>query len=186
MAAPAAPPPPPPPLAERAHRWRLPYVILGQQPLAGDGLEYYSLDGAASGLEPAIGRTLFSSNLHSPSQQHTGRISELRQQHLEEIRKWRDLYEFHRKRAEESIIAASAALGKAAEMQSLLDLELVIREKQLAVMARVRSKGLGPVLRPRPEPSTVQIDDAQGELNTRVNSSQALQAQSAKSAQGRQ
>eukprot|EP00271_Cylindrocystis_brebissonii_P021788 TRINITY_DN798_c0_g1_i4.p1 TRINITY_DN798_c0_g1~~TRINITY_DN798_c0_g1_i4.p1 ORF type:complete len:229 (+),score=46.74 TRINITY_DN798_c0_g1_i4:357-1043(+) len=140
--------------------WKLPDVILYQ---ATHGDSSRQIGGK---MEALISR----SSLPFPHQQQqldlphiqrlSSRLDVIRVQHADEVRKWRDACEFHKRKAEENMLAAAAAGARAAELQSLFELEETLMEKQIQAMVRNRPvrMSLAPPPSPRSRVETVDME----------------------------
>lgn len=111
--------------------WQIPNVILNQ----AAGLQQARIDYAPS-APPLRGPYLLQDR--QSIQLYEGRLLEMQQAHLNEIEKLKGAYEFHKKKAEDSIIAAASVSARIAELQSFFELQEALLEKQILLMSRGR------------------------------------------------
>lgn len=149
--------------------WQIPNVILNQ----ATGLQQSRLDYAPS-APPLRGPSL----LQDPYtiQLYGSKLLELRQQHAYEIEKLKDVYEFHKKRAEDAIVAAAGVSARIAELQSFFELQEALMEKQILLMSRGRpARGPSTITRGRSE--ALKVEASQPEEDRRQNDTKLASAQ---------
>eukprot|EP00897_Mesotaenium_endlicherianum_P007227 jgi/Mesen1/6532/ME000333S05839 len=115
--------------------WRIPHVIVSQA--AGQLQNQYCA--TLSTPLPISGRPNSFYQVDQLSmQQYTGRLRDLQHQHIEEMRKLKEAYDYHKKRAEDAIVCAASVSARMAELQSFFELQETLLEKQILFMGRMR------------------------------------------------